>query len=344
MGTIGDSGGAGAIGYVDTLKGALGPGTLAGMQRSVIRTSLGQIWYTDYFRGAPRIYDSAGRFVRRIGTTGSGPGEYEGQILLRLRGDSVYVADGMNGRISVVSVKGEAGRSLELPVPDAQDFLPLRADGYVLNVALPTASGAGFPLHFVSDEGKVRSSGGDELPYTRRTRTSLNRVLAVATESTFWSGDPNEYVIREWDARGVQHRELRRSVAWFPPHMPNPGMASRDDPWRPRLSGIQQDSAGLVWVLIQVPDARWQQALRPGTISEGKQYYNLTDYNEYLDTIIEVIDPRTDSLVTSRRFDTALSDLLDAGHGAGFVYHDDRGVPRIALWRIRLTNPSPKGD
>lgn len=65
------------------------------------------------------IYDSAGRFVRRVGRRGNGPGEYERLFTppLRYRGDSVIIWDIGSRRVSVFSDTGGFGRAFHVNVP-----------------------------------------------------------------------------------------------------------------------------------------------------------------------------------------------------------------------------------
>jgi hypothetical protein len=57
--------------------------------------------------GSVRVYDSRGRFVRRIGRTGAGPGEYDGVEGLGLVGDTLLVVyDRGNRRISLYDSSG----------------------------------------------------------------------------------------------------------------------------------------------------------------------------------------------------------------------------------------------
>jgi hypothetical protein len=97
----------------------------------------GAIYVADAGDRAVKVYDAAGRFVRRIGREGSGPGEFQHPAELRL--DTVLrVYDGAQQRVSVFSPDGAHRRTDRLPtdaVPAAVSAYPLRG-----RLALATAA------------------------------------------------------------------------------------------------------------------------------------------------------------------------------------------------------------
>jgi hypothetical protein len=70
-------------------------GRLAGMLRRPDRTIL----IADCTAHEVRVFDERGRFVRKVGRVGEGPGEYGWLYSLYARGDSIVVMDNEGSRI-----------------------------------------------------------------------------------------------------------------------------------------------------------------------------------------------------------------------------------------------------
>jgi len=82
--------------------------------------------------GELRFFDARGRFVRAVGRKGRGPGEFQlPRRIVRIRGDSLAVWDGTQGRLTVYDSAGALGRMLQPPI----------AAGYAPDVAAVFAGG-----------------------------------------------------------------------------------------------------------------------------------------------------------------------------------------------------------
>jgi DNA-binding beta-propeller fold protein YncE len=64
-------------------------------------TATGEVYVGDGASGTIRLFDASGQFVRETGSRGRGPGEFSGITRLVLSGDSLYVLDAVQRRISV---------------------------------------------------------------------------------------------------------------------------------------------------------------------------------------------------------------------------------------------------
>lgn len=97
-----------------------------------------------------RVYDARGRFLRKLGRRGEGPGEFQAPGILGWRGDTLWVADGRLARISLFGPGGAFVRSVTFtrvgPITDNRPNVAgsLFADGSVLGLwqaPLPVLSG-----------------------------------------------------------------------------------------------------------------------------------------------------------------------------------------------------------
>jgi len=95
----------------------------------VVSGADGTIYVLDAGDQAVKAYDAAGRFLRRFGRRGAGPGEFT--VAVGLRVDSVVtVFDATQSRYSVFSTTGEHRRTRRLPTPGGVAIAtryPLRA-------------------------------------------------------------------------------------------------------------------------------------------------------------------------------------------------------------------------
>lgn len=88
--------------------------------------------------GVVRVYDARGRYLREIGRSGEGPGEFERQSGMGWRGDTLWVSDFVQARISLFGPDGRFVRSITFiradPLTGGKPNYPgdLLADGTVL--------------------------------------------------------------------------------------------------------------------------------------------------------------------------------------------------------------------
>jgi hypothetical protein len=75
------------------------------------------------------------------------------------------------------------------------------------------------------------------------------------------------------------------------------------------INGLVVDqSKGLIWVNITVPDDEWAEGLVESPYPEGTGY-EIGEADKYYDTIVEVIDPDRGEVIASQRYDEWLMDL-----------------------------------
>jgi hypothetical protein len=74
------------------------------------------------------FYNAQGKLLRQIGGLGSGPGEFHWLSNAGVRGDSFWVSDGAQGRITVFDSHGKVARTVTIPVAGRGALL---ADGTV---------------------------------------------------------------------------------------------------------------------------------------------------------------------------------------------------------------------
>ncbi len=103
------------------------------------------------------IFDKEGRFVRSIGSRGEGPGEYGFIVDVEPGpGDSLYVFDRQNQRVTVLTPEFDVGRTFQLRGKGSQRGVAFLPDGTILaNLVVADTGGILPPLDHLDREGTV---------------------------------------------------------------------------------------------------------------------------------------------------------------------------------------------
>ncbi|HEX7239674.1 MAG TPA: 6-bladed beta-propeller [Longimicrobiaceae bacterium] len=283
------------------------------------------------------VFDGAGRYLRKVGRQGDGPGEFRiAAAPVFARGDTMYVLDVVAARVTRLSPSYGVLGTFRVPLGRDPQILVTGQNQLLLHAAIPTADRVGLPLHLLDERGRISRSFGAVRPTVRPDLPFLNvRRVAAGRENRIWSAYLNRYVVEAWDSRGVLHLALERRPGWFAPWL-EPGPSPRLAPPRPLVAAIREDAQGRVWVLLHVADQNWRKRALRRVGSE----YEITpeDQDHFYDTVIEVLDPRTGRLVASARHPRYVRGF--AGDGLLYTYREDAdGVPAYEVWRTRLTSP-----
>jgi len=91
--------------------------------RSVAADGAGRVFVLDGREQLVRVFEADGRFVQTLGRPGSGPGEFRGARFVQVVGDTLWVMDAQNARIT-----GYSTRRLALLPPTRRGPLPLRLE------------------------------------------------------------------------------------------------------------------------------------------------------------------------------------------------------------------------
>lgn len=177
----------------------------------------GEIYVWDNKERALRLYDAQGKFVRQVGRTGSGPGEYDRVNGIAVRDDGkLAVWDAGNGRINLYSAAGDyesmwslgagffTGRALASDTANnlylrarvASDstqplgktgLIRLRPDGVTRDSLLPPEIGPETPTLRASNAGGMSVSYG--IPYLP------TRQWTLSPHGYFVAGPGDPYVV-----------------------------------------------------------------------------------------------------------------------------------------------------
>jgi len=321
-----------------------GSGTIDHSESVAVRDSRGNFIVNGNYSTFLKVFDRSGRFVRTIGREGGGPGEFRGVGAMDvLPGDTLVVFDWGTSRYSLFSAHHEFLAAGPLPLTPEQQVIAIPTGDFVFNSTMFSASEIGQPLHRVGRDGKLTLSFGSnstvfrpDVPYL------LSRAITRSRGSLLWSSLRTTYQVDLLDSRrGTTVRSLRRDVSWFPPattSVPR-GRAEEIEP-KPFIFDVTEDSAGLLWVLIGVPDPEWRRAVTPARPGEHAQ---VLDDHGYRDTLLEVIDPAKGTVLATARMKERVSHFVSAGI-VGTVLEGIDGIPRLQTWTVRLVTTPQAGS
>ena len=283
-----------------------------------------------------------GSVAKQIGRSGEGPGEYRLIRWVKPYDGRLHVFDVGLMRGVVLDRQFEVVSTTQLRTARLLDVAVLGDSAYVMNAALPTSEGIGYALHLIDDTGAaIRSfdelAGGYGLP---GSRSKLDRVLANAPDGNLWSAHKTQYRIDLWNPRqGALVQTLVRPTQWFQPHEVD-GRYTPERPAQPRILGIEVDGQDRIWVLIRVASDRWAEGFRKVGEEEHPELgpYLLDDFDVAYDTVLEVIDPGSGSVIATAITDQALFLLMG---GWTVSYHElENGTPTLQLWKMQLRKPT----
>lgn len=194
-------------------------------------------------------FDSAGRFLRVVGASGDGPGEY--------RRIGPLVTDSAGG----VWVFDLALRRLTILDPD--DLLPVRTASLdfsigAVPVMLPgkrfahssiitSAAKFGLPVHISDSSGRVLSSfGGETVPDGTMPGLAMHRVVQRAQGDDLWLAHRLAPIVEQLSLDGRLLRIDTLVLDWFGPDLP-----SRDTEYDARIDGLISLGSSRVLLLVK---------------------------------------------------------------------------------------------
>lgn len=319
---------------VGMLSDSADPGALPDYMVYASRDSAGRSYVISRKKDGVLVFDREGTLVRRLGKSGSGPGEY-GVVrrVLSGPGDSIFVTDLGMGRLTVYGPDLNVARTQ--PIAHQPDLV--LADGsFIIAEQIGTKGLIGYPLHRATADGAIIASFGTDTPqYRPDLDLIVKRWAAVSRSGGLWTIAPGRYVIEQWDpisgrrtqTIGVRSQWFKEVAAW-----PADGTA------RPpaTIETLWEDETGIIWVLLRDADLEW----RPPPRSDSERKIGAEEYEHAYDWVLEAIDPKSGTIIATKRF----RQILWGRPGSTVLVSASRVTPSGStydVWQPRLT---PKGD
>ena len=250
--------------------------------------------------GLVMTLDSSAELIRTFGQVGQGPGEFEfvSQIL-PIRGDSMLIGD-LRGDLALFDQDGDFVRVDPRRIRTIGQTLLLRGDTIVLAEPFYSESRFGFPLHLIAPQGDtVRSFGSEDRSFDRRRTMALVRHIAPETDSTIWVAYADRYRIERWHIDGSLLQQLELERSWFPAGR-EPWDGTTSTAYPTVLRDVHQDSDGHLIVILERARSDFSTTGQRGE-AEPSSSIALGDRLEFMEQIIEVLDPESGALLGSIR-------------------------------------------
>jgi hypothetical protein len=290
-----------------------------------------------------RVFDLSGRFQRVIGRKGQGPGEFQAiWDLAASTGDSLHVIDLSNQRRTVLSPEFEVVRSHSLPArPIHRGYRPLADGGGILHGRMFDSAGKLRLLHRLDADGHVVTSLGNPVSASTEFRVgpeSILRTPVVVDDSTLLVGFWADFRLEEVDLGGRQHRVFLLDGRDWRANTPE-GVAGS----QPAITDMWLDPERRLWLLVRVGDPNWEDAVvvpRPGLGVRGG--VEITDWNGYWDSVVEVIDLEAQRVIARERFPQFFLEFFESGELVSFRM-TGQNEAIVEVVQIQLQGPPRPG-
>ena len=255
----------------------------------------------------PAVFGDDGRFVGTLGAEGDDPGEFRGAIFARVGpGDSIYLF-AENPRVVVFGSDRRYGRTIPLPM-GIWDALVLD-DGRILLTS--PMNEQPLPFLLLDPDGKViRELGGKD---SVSGAVKSPRWLARGSNGSTWTMPMQfRWRLEHWDSTGALIGAIERSPSWFQRYRQMLALTHTQAP-QPTVQAFWIDSIGRLWVLGRTADPEWARGLGAVRAGVGGPAAPILDPDKVYDTVIELRDTTTGSLIAQARFDVSYPFMVEPG-------------------------------
>lgn len=295
-------------------------------------------------------WSATGEFQRSYGQRGDGPGEFSGGGDLKLiphQNDRLFVIDDRN-TWSLLDGDLNFVRSFPgLHSTRATGALLLTRAGEVVSTGPQFLGGAdGYFFRVMDLSGALINAFGEiPSPEIRQAWPALGRRASLNGDSTFWvapiEGNLGGSSLELWSVDGSLLRSIERHAPW----LPTDPYAEPDDPRWPDLplwGLLNVDEEGLIWTVVTVRDVRWQSPETLERLDLSEEEYLRRQY----DSVLEVIDPAANVVLTSVVFDSPYEvPFTNTFPGTRSFYRateDSLGFNSVEIFEVQLVAaPAP---
>lgn len=280
------------------------------------------------------VFGRDGRFRRRIGRPGQGPGEWARPVrVIQSRWDSIFVVDAAR-RISILTSDGRFVRSVRTPGIAINNLIELPNGDMLAAGTAFSKEGLGYPLHLIDrGSGASRPLGEPLSTYNPEIhQPEIRRQIGSSGDNSVWVARYNRYILENRSNSGDVRQVFARNVDWFRSWQGQPFSGVR--PANSAISGIAEDSTGLIWVFVSVPKTRSTPMTMPRERDSLPADFLLIDFLNQ-DTRIEVLDPKAGTLVATLRIEGPVR-LHAPFPLVGRIELTADGIPVFRLYEVQL--------
>lgn len=303
------------------------------------RDSRGRIYVTwqNYGHGPElaAVYDSAGRFIQEIGRKGQGPGEFHYPVTLNVDARDRLLIWDTDRRATLLDANY---RFVRQHIQRGGTLLWLSDGSQVVGLSAMDRDGAPAPITIFDSAGAFVTAFGatPRIAPVDAGEWRANRIVGTGTNNTVWAARPDFYRLELWSRAGSLVRAYSRSPYWFDRPVASRRTGHYGDEPTPVPRAVREDSSGRLWYLVSVAGNNWKSVLgKPRVVPGRPTTYPDRNRSGVYDTMIDVIDLRTGTLLVSQRASGYLQFFLADDLVASYRQESD-GTPLIEVWRVRL--------
>lgn len=325
-----------------------GPGIVAQLnaplaQARVVRSDDGDYYIPGHLGdGTLSRFSPEGVFLEAIGRRGEGPGEFQLPVLMGGSSDGLTILDPSSARVT--TIRGDDVETTSLPFM-ARTWAVLQDGRHVYNGLSSWREGVGHPVHVYDPASRqVTSSFGDEGARADRSRQDASghprRAIAAAADGNIWVARENRYRIDKWSPDGERIARIERDAPWFRPWEEWPGTDFEVRPM-PVTVGVGDWGDGLLMVVVRLADADWQP-IQPIASEDlpGHESVPAARQDDLYDTVIEVLDTRSGTVLARTRVDEHIVGLVGRDGFCTYAEHSELGEPRYVVRSVDLAGYS----
>lgn len=282
------------------------------------------------------VFDSTGKFMRRFGRSGQGPGEFGGSgfSFTVAGGDTILVCGARQCQVfspDLTHVRSFATMpssiTLGMEVLDGGDL--------VLRMRSPDSLLSRNPVHRVTMSGQLRASFGSRIPIERSCVLCVtNGGMGVAYDRrNVWIASAGKYELERWSAAGeFQQRVTVAGSSWYVP-------------WSPLVAGvtpmsairsISEDQNGVLFLFgEEAVVADGAAVLPPGVRMSARDLASQAPRNVKRTPHIEAVDVRGGRVLAT----LSVPGMVYSTFGGRYITTVRQGpgsVRYIDVWRVVL--------
>ena len=311
-----------------------GPGTIESVAPKV--TWSARLGYVVVGSTYLQIFNDDGRFVRRIGREGDGPGEFSRLIDAHVVGGRLVALDDANRAWSIFDLAGEFIERRPYGYATGP-FVPVGGNRVVVVAMDQSPEVEGLPLHLAHIDSGVpsRHFGSwyewEDTPYADNVRGSV-----VSGPGTVWWGAAGSPRVQEWSLEDELLRVVDCELPWFPE------VTEVIDPTREPPSTLLQslalDAREHLWMTVRTADPQWRDVELERT-PEGWRVPPARRAG-YMDTRLDIFDLEEQRHIGSHVWDSPYARLINLGGepAVSIVEHTEAGVAQVVIYRVHRDN------
>jgi hypothetical protein len=221
---------------------------------------------------------------------------------------------------------------------NVQNALVFHTGRLYLNSHIRTPDLIGIPIHALDHEGEIIRSFGlrdSTASFTRNTAWPGWRRMTLSMTHSILTSYLNRLLLEEWTVDGRFVRAFETVSHWFTPYdefrpiRPNTEL-------QPSVAGIQATANSQVVRVTTIGAANWRNQLQEvESLADGMRYQPTNGVALLYDSVIELLDLDTGTVVAIERFDHYLSGWVSGA--TGLMFSPDRnasGEPVIRVFRL----------